>query len=228
MKHVDPGHVQHRRRCSLVAVTASPVEKVRHHLLPAGIEGTTILTNPQQSSLLCDQGFALGAAHRRRDPLYLRRRGALARGTCLSHQLPSIPALPQHDQVPTQPCRFFPRHMLNGTHDPMLPVEGDGRANELAVHDHQPSSIRPPGRFIGGVTLLLYALALDPCLSAEGTPARHSLGIRGSLWAQAVWCGSDWPDDNPWRGFTRDLTSRLASAMLGAPNGGDGPMAATA
>jgi len=127
-----------------------PVEKVRHHLLLAGIEGTIIFTNPQQFSLRCDPGLALGAAHCRRDPLGVRKRGHLTRGMCLPHQFPSIPALPQHHQKPTRPCRFLPRHTLNGKHDPMLSVESDGRARAPHARDHQTSSIQHPGRFTGG------------------------------------------------------------------------------
>jgi len=152
------------------------MEKVRYHLLLAGIEGTIIFTNPQQLGLLCDQGRALGAAHRRRDPLDLPRRGNLARGTCLSHRPPSIPALPQHDQVPQQLWRFFPRHTLNIKHETMLPVEGDGYASAQDWRDHQTSSGRYLGRLIGGVTLLLDALALDPCLSRREDPKWNSPG----------------------------------------------------
>jgi hypothetical protein len=109
----------------------------------------------------------------------------------------------------------------------MLPVEGDGRARERHVPDHQTSSIWHPGRIIGG-NPALDALALYPCLCAEKPPAGMRLGVRGSLCAQAVWCGADWPHDNPLTGLARNLNAGLALAMLDAPTRGDEPTAATA
>jgi hypothetical protein len=204
-----------------------PVEKVRHHLLLAGIEGTTISTNPQQLGLLCDQGIASGTDRRWRAPLEFSKRGNLPGGTYRSHRLPSIPALPQHDHVLKQPRRFFPRHALTIEYSTILRTSGDGRGSAQGGHDYQTFSIRHPGRLVRDLTLLLDALALDPRLSAERTLGDVSLGAEESLRTQALWCGSDGPDDNPCRGHLPDLESGLASAMLDAPNGGFEPTAAT-
>jgi hypothetical protein len=83
-----------------------PPLKVYHRLTLAGIEGSTLLADPENLYLPCGYPCALEIADRWRYSRYLTGRGSLHRQTCPHPWLPPIPATPLHEGGVSRSRRF--------------------------------------------------------------------------------------------------------------------------
>jgi hypothetical protein len=90
-----------------------PALKVHYQLTLAGIEGATLLADPENLDLPCSFPGASGVADCWRHPRYLTRRGNLRNQKCPHPWLPQIPAIPLPHGCVSRSHRFSSCDDLN-------------------------------------------------------------------------------------------------------------------
>src|SRR5262245_40729193 len=100
--------------------------KVDHQLTLAGIEGATLVADPEILDFLCGYAGAAEVADRWKHPRYLTRRGKFHTQKYPYPWLPSIPVIaPQYGCV-TRSRRTFPRDDPSPPHAPVRRADGHG------------------------------------------------------------------------------------------------------
>jgi len=103
-----------------------PPMKVHHQLTLAGIEGATLLADPENFGLPCVIPCASEVADRWRLPRYLSRRGNFHSQKSSHPSFPSIPATPlQHNRCDGKSRRFSACDDLSPQHDFSLVADGN-------------------------------------------------------------------------------------------------------
>src|SRR6266511_584562 len=101
-----------------------PAVKLHQRPTLAGIEGTTILTDPENLDLSCGHRKALELAARRGSPLCLSKRGTLQGRVPRSPSPPSVPALAHCHPRLSKPDRLLRRGAFDPRPDILSPVKG--------------------------------------------------------------------------------------------------------
>jgi len=108
-----------------------PALKVHHQLTLAGIEGATLLADPENFGLPCVMPCASEVADRWRLPRYLSRRGNFHSQKSSHPSFPSIPATPlQHNRRDSKSRRFSACDDLSPQHDFSLVADGNERLTQ--------------------------------------------------------------------------------------------------
>jgi hypothetical protein len=102
-----------------------PVPKVCGLLTLAGIEGATLLADPENVYLPCVFSHALEVADRWRLPRYLSRRGNFHHQKSSHPWFPLIPATPLQHPCPSLSCRFSACDDLSPQYDFSLVADGN-------------------------------------------------------------------------------------------------------
>jgi hypothetical protein len=144
-----------------------PPLKVHHQLTLAGIEGATLLADPENLDLLCGYPCASEVADRWRHPRYLTRRGNLHRQKCPHPWLPPIPATLLHHGCVSRSHRFSPFDDLSPKCDLSLLADGNERLTQglckrICLNSH-------PGRVIGVQPRVLTRLLSIPTLTRNAS-----------------------------------------------------------
>jgi hypothetical protein len=142
-----------------------PPLKVYHQLTLAGIEGATLLADPENLGLPCGYSCASEVADRWRHPRYLTRRGNLHCQKCPYPWLPAIPATPfQHGCVSRS--RFSPCANLRPSCELSLLADGNECLTQglrkricLSLHPELVTGVHPcvPTRLLSIPTLTRHA-----------------------------------------------------------------------
>jgi hypothetical protein len=104
-----------------------PSLKVHHQLTLAGIEGATLLGDPENIDLPCVYPCTSAVADRWRLPWYLSRRGNFYRQKSSHPWFPSIPATPLQHQCGHKSRRFSACDDLSPQHGLSLVADGNER-----------------------------------------------------------------------------------------------------
>src|SRR5512146_383343 len=124
-----------------------PALKVHHQLTLAGIEGATLLADPENLVLPSRSPCVLEVADRWRLPRYLTRRGNLPNQKCPHPWLPPIPATPMHRRCVSRSQRFSPCNAFIPNSEPVLLVNGNehqtqGLRKRICLNSHAGSATR--------------------------------------------------------------------------------------
>jgi hypothetical protein len=107
-----------------------PPLKVHYHLTRAGIEGATLLADPENVDLLCGYPRASEVADRWRHPRYLSRRGNFHNLKYPYPWFPPIPAPPLQHRCGSMSRRFSACDDLSPQHDLSLVADGNERLTQ--------------------------------------------------------------------------------------------------
>jgi hypothetical protein len=107
-----------------------PPLKVHHQLTLAGIEGATLLADPETFGLPCGYACAAEAADRWRHPRYLTRRGNFYSQKYPHPWLPPIPALPLQHGCVSRSRRFSACDDPSPQYDLSLVADGNERLTQ--------------------------------------------------------------------------------------------------
>jgi hypothetical protein len=123
-----------------------PPMKVHHQLTLAGIEGATLLADPENLGLPCDYPCASEVADRWRLPRYLSRRGNYHSQKSAHPSLPSILAPPLQHRSDRKSRRFSACDDLSPQHDFSLVTDGNERLTQglrkrKCLHSHREESL---------------------------------------------------------------------------------------
>jgi hypothetical protein len=142
-----------------------PALKVYHQLTLAGIEGTTLLADPENLGLPCGYPCASEVANRWRHPRYLTRRGNLHSQKCPYPWLSPIPATPFHHGCVSR-SRFSPCDHLRPSYELSLLADGNECLTQglrkricLSLHPEIVTGVHPcvPTRLLSIPTLRRHA-----------------------------------------------------------------------
>jgi len=140
--------------------------KVHHQLTLAGIEGATLVADPDYLDLPCSYPAAAEVAARRRQPRYLPRRGNFRSQKYPHPWLAPIPATPSHQGCVNTSHQLSPCNALKSNDDLLLLADGNecltqGLRKRIALS-------LPIGRVTGAHPPRLHALASIPDISLRG------------------------------------------------------------
>jgi len=119
-----------------------PSLKVHHQLTLAGIEGATLLADPENLGLPCVCSHASEVADRWRLPRYLSRRGNFHSQKSSHPSFPLIPATPLHHRCDSKSRRFSACDDLSPQHQFPLVADGNERLTQglrkrKCLHSHR-------------------------------------------------------------------------------------------
>ncbi len=187
-----------------------PAVKLHQRPTLAGIEGTTILTDPENLDLSCGHRTALEVAARRGSPLCLRKSGTPQGRAPRPPSPPSVPALAHCHPRLSKPDRFLRRGAFDPRPDVLPPVKGraflvrgpSGHERVVAFemrslpalspghlpqtfvmvqHLPYPTCLRPHhGTLTAGSIHICDALVLDPHVCGNNRPDASSRGMSGT------------------------------------------------
>ena len=123
-----------------------PSLKVHHQLTLAGIEGATLLADPENLGLPCVCSRASEVADRWRLPRYLSRRGNFYSQKYSHPWFPSIPATPLQHKCGRKSRRFSACDDLSPQYDFSLVADGNERLTQglrkrKRLHSHREESL---------------------------------------------------------------------------------------
>jgi hypothetical protein len=104
--------------------------KVHHQLTLAGIEGATLLADPESLGLPCVDACTSEVADRWRLPRYLSRRGNFHSQKFSHPSFPTIPALSLPHRSDLKSCRFSACDDFSPQHDFSLMADGNERLTQ--------------------------------------------------------------------------------------------------
>ena len=152
--------------------------KVHHQLTLAGIEGATLVADPENLDLPCSYPGASEVADRWRHPRYLPRRGNFHRQKCPHPWLAPIPATPVNQGCLRRSHQLSPCDDLNPKDDALLLAEGNkcltqSLRKRICLNSHT-------GRVTGAhprVLARLLSLPTSPHKAAQKVPRRKMSGV---------------------------------------------------
>ena len=155
-----------------------PALKVHYQLTLAGIEGATLLADPENLDLPCSYPGALEVADRWRHPRYLTRRGNLRNQKCPHPWLPQIPAIPLSHGCVSRSHRFSSCDDLSPKDDLLLVADGNecltqGLRKRRCLNSHT-------GRVIGVHPRVLARLPSIPTPTRNAFREMSGVSVLGS------------------------------------------------
>jgi hypothetical protein len=151
--------------------------KVRHQLTVAGIDGATLLGDPEVRNLAWGPTSMVEGDGRWRHPRYLSRRGGFHVRRYLCPWPPTIPVTPFHNGRASRSCQFSPDPDMHSDDHAHLVVD-DGLLNRGF---HKPICLSShPGRSEGVLPFL------PTCLHSIPTSANEAFGMGTILKTKGV------------------------------------------